>query len=166
MAWQAIMTALSPEPQTLFMVVEGTVAGTPAKMAACLAGACPMPAETTFPISTSSILLTSIPALLIASLMTIAPSWEAVKLERLPKKAPLGVRQAERITTSVLADITPPGSIDKEKLAIYFTSSFRIISHSNGKDKQFFLSRWESPMSVEKKKNRVKPGLFGLTLKI
>jgi len=36
---EASMTALRPEPQTLLMVVQGTLRGSPAPSAACRAGA-------------------------------------------------------------------------------------------------------------------------------
>jgi hypothetical protein len=39
MDWAAIITDFIPEAQTLLIVVQGTVLGMPAKMAACLAGA-------------------------------------------------------------------------------------------------------------------------------
>jgi len=67
----------------------------------------------------------------------------------------------------VLSDIIPPDHLDRRKLAIYFTSFVGIISDFKGKDKQFFRSGRERPTSasVEKKKNWVKPGLFGLNLK-
>jgi hypothetical protein len=37
--WQAIMTAFSPDPQTLLIVVAQTESASPAPFAACLAGA-------------------------------------------------------------------------------------------------------------------------------
>ena len=42
--------AFIPEAQTLFIVVPGTVSGIPANLEACVTGACPTPAESTFPI--------------------------------------------------------------------------------------------------------------------
>src|SRR5438270_303852 len=53
-AWSARTTALSPEPQTLLIVVAPTCGGMSAPMAAWRAGAWPRPALTTFPINTSS----------------------------------------------------------------------------------------------------------------
>src|SRR5262249_1917873 len=47
-------TAWSPEPQTLLTVVVGTVSGILAFSDACRAGACPMPADRTLPMNTSS----------------------------------------------------------------------------------------------------------------
>ena len=40
----AIEILFIPDEQTLLIVVQGTFFGTPAKIAACLAGACPTPA--------------------------------------------------------------------------------------------------------------------------
>ena len=41
-----------PDAQTLFTVVAQTLIGKPAAIEACLAGACPKFAESTFPITT------------------------------------------------------------------------------------------------------------------
>ncbi len=49
MARAAEMMACMPLPQTLLMVVHGVDSGMPAASAACLAGACPMPALRTLP---------------------------------------------------------------------------------------------------------------------
>ena len=74
MACDASMTALSPEPHTLFTVVAPTVLGMPALINAWRAGACPTPAWTTFPIRTSSTSSGLMPARLTASRITTAPS--------------------------------------------------------------------------------------------
>lgn len=42
--------AFIPEAQTLLTVVPGVVFGIPAQMDACVTGACPTPADSTFPI--------------------------------------------------------------------------------------------------------------------
>ena len=63
----------------------------PAKIAACLAGACPIPADSTFPIITSSISDASILERLIASLIAEAPRYDADNFESLPKNEPKGV---------------------------------------------------------------------------
>src|SRR5207247_7641435 len=47
------MTALSPDPQTLFTVTAPTRSGRPPPSAACLAGFWPSPAERTLPMTTS-----------------------------------------------------------------------------------------------------------------
>jgi hypothetical protein len=54
MLWAPNTIDFIPEEQTLFMVVQVTETGRPPKIAACLAGACPTPADNTFPNITSS----------------------------------------------------------------------------------------------------------------
>ena len=49
----AIITAFIPEAHTLLIVVQGVEIGSPAPRVACLAGACPEPADTTLPMYTS-----------------------------------------------------------------------------------------------------------------
>ena len=49
MAAAASVIALSPLLQTLLIVVQGTLLGTPALSAACRAGFCPAPAASTLP---------------------------------------------------------------------------------------------------------------------
>ncbi len=108
MAWAASMTALSPDPQTLLMVMAGTEAGIPPRMAACRAGACPPPAPTTFPMITSSTAPGSIPALLTASRTVRAPSSVAGSVERPPRNRPMGVRTPERITGVLALSVMGP----------------------------------------------------------
>src|SRR5487761_142172 len=89
----ASMIALSPEPQTLFSVRAHVSGGRPEKSAACLAGFWPNPADTTFPIMTSSISVSLIPpARLSASLMTIAPSFIAEYSRKVLPNFPMGIR--------------------------------------------------------------------------
>src|SRR5579863_7727023 len=77
------------------------VAGdSPPKMAACRAGFCPSPAETTLPMMHSSTCAGSTPARFTASRTTMAPSCGALKSDKLPWNFPTGVRQPEMITTS------------------------------------------------------------------
>ena len=95
-------TVLRPEPQTLFRVIAGTSLGIPASIAACLATFCPRPPWSTQPYSTSSIVAGSIPALLIASLIAIAPSVLAAVPLSEPPKLPSGVLTALAITTSLI----------------------------------------------------------------
>ena len=52
----AKLTAFIPEAQTLLIVVAGIEVGRPARRIACVAGACPHPADKTWPKSTSSII--------------------------------------------------------------------------------------------------------------
>ena len=98
----AIETVLNPEPQTLLIVIAGTSFGIPASKAACLATFCPSPPWRTHPYTTSSIVAGSIPALLIASLIVIAPKVLAAVFLRLPPKLPIGVLTALAITTSLI----------------------------------------------------------------
>jgi hypothetical protein len=91
-----------PEAHTLLTVVQGTVSGIPANKAACLAGAWPTPACTTFPMKTSSTIDGSSDILLSAAFMAAAPNLVAGTSDRLPKKLPMGVLTAETITTSFI----------------------------------------------------------------
>ena len=96
------MLHLLPEEHTLLTVVQQTFFGSPAKIAACLAGACPSPAETTFPMITSFTSSLAIPALNTAASMAVAPNWEADKGAKELWKDPIGVLAAETITTSLI----------------------------------------------------------------
>ncbi len=51
-SWSAIAIALSPERQTLLMVIDGTLIGIPPATAASRAGFCPAPAWMTWPMIT------------------------------------------------------------------------------------------------------------------
>jgi hypothetical protein len=97
MAWAASITALRPEPQTLFTVKGGTEGGSPAPRAAWRAGFCPTPAWSTLPMITSSTAVGSTFARWSAALMATAPSWGAVWEARPPWNFPMAVRQAERM---------------------------------------------------------------------
>ncbi len=97
---EAIITAFSPEPQTLLIVVAATVSGSPPFSAAWRAGACPVPPCSTWPIRTSSIDSGGTPALRTASRTAIPPRSEAERLASPPWNLPIGVRAAERRTTS------------------------------------------------------------------
>ena len=94
------MTASSPEPQTLLMVTHGVVLGSPAKSAACRAGACPTPPWSTSPMKTCWTWSAATPARSSAALMTTAPSFGALSDASAPWKAPIGVRAAPTTTTS------------------------------------------------------------------
>ena len=99
--WAACITDFIPLAQTLLMVVQGTLLGIPAPKAACLAGAWPLPACTTFPMSTSS---TNSGFRFIRSkapFMAIDPNFVAGISDKLPKKLPIGVLAALTITTSL-----------------------------------------------------------------
>lgn len=104
------MTDFNPDEQTLFTVVHGTSSAIPAFREACLAGACPTPAERTFPSITSFTADAGSFALSNADLMAIepehnkytlkVPSSGPVKDANLPLILPIGVRAADTITTS------------------------------------------------------------------
>ncbi len=91
------MMAFIPEEHTLLTVVHGTLSGSPAPREACLAGAWPRLAETTFPMMTSwtssgdSFIEESAPA------MALAPRAVAESPDNEPPKLPMGVLVAETI---------------------------------------------------------------------
>src|SRR5437660_2057452 len=99
-ACAARATAFSPEPQTLLIVMAPTAGANPPKMAACRAGFCPSPADTTLPIMHSSTCVASSSARFTASRTTIAPNCGALRSLRLPWNFPTGVRHPEMMTTS------------------------------------------------------------------
>ncbi len=70
----ASATALRPEPQSMFTVVDGTSLGIPAPMAACRAGFCPRPAWSTQPSITSCTSSPESPARSSAARTAWAPS--------------------------------------------------------------------------------------------
>src|SRR3989338_6895604 len=92
------MTAFKPEAQTLLTVNTPTLFGRPAPKAAWRAGDCPSPPCKTAPMITSSTCSGLRPALRTASLMANDPSCGVLKRDKAPKKAPIGVLQAETIT--------------------------------------------------------------------
>lgn len=98
MDWLARITAFIPEAHTLLTVVQTVDSGMPARSAAWRAGACPRPAESTFPMITSVALMEGTRSL--TALMAMEPSWHAETEARLPLKEPTGVRAAPTITTS------------------------------------------------------------------
>ena len=91
-----------PEAQTLLTVVQGTVFGIPAYIAACLAGACPKPAETTLPIKTSSTISGDKLIFSKAPFIATAPNFVAGIEDKLPIKLPIGVLATDTITTSFI----------------------------------------------------------------
>ena len=79
-------------------------AGQPAASAACRAGACPTPAVSTQPMLTCSIAAGSTPARSIAARSATRPERRAPSATRgAPWKAPMGVRAALRMTTSLMS---------------------------------------------------------------
>src|SRR5579871_5633572 len=89
------------------MVVAGTLAGTPAPMAAWRAGACPRPAGSTHPMITSCTSAGGSAAASSAPRIAVAPSCGAATGANTPWKAPIGVRRAATMTTS-RSDMVPP----------------------------------------------------------
>nr|GMC77118.1 Uncharacterised protein [Ipomoea batatas] len=96
----ASIVAAIPDAQTLLTVEQTTVFGIPAPSAACLAGACPRFALSTFPKKTSSTREGSTLALLRALSIARDPSLVAGNDEREPRKAPIGVRATPTMQTS------------------------------------------------------------------
>ena len=89
--WAPKQTDLSPEEQTLLMVVHGTSNPIPPLTATCLAGACPSPAPKTLPRITSSIYLGLRLMDSSAPFTANSPSSTAWKEDNLPLKLPMGV---------------------------------------------------------------------------
>src|SRR5579859_1993102 len=77
----------------------------PALTDACRAGPWPAPACSTCPITTSSTSLALIPARSMAAMMAILPSSWAGRLASAPLNEPTGVRAAETMTMSVMAQV-------------------------------------------------------------
>jgi hypothetical protein len=104
-AWIALpasMTARIPEPQTLCTVTHGTLSGIPAPSDAWRAGAWPIPAWSTLPMITCSTSSGRTPARESAQRIAAEPRAGAGRDESLPRKLPIGVRTAERITSSFI----------------------------------------------------------------
>src|SRR5690349_3264875 len=94
------ITALSPEPHTLLMVVAGTVGATPPLIMAWRAGAWPSPPCATLPMKTSSGSSAFTPARSMAALMAKPPSSGALNEDSEPRNLPIGVRAPLTITAS------------------------------------------------------------------
>ena len=94
----AISTARTLDAQTLLIVSEGTSTGSPARIAACRAGAWPAPPCSTWPMITYSTSAPSSPARSTAARTAIAPSSVAGFAASAPPRRPKGVRTAETIT--------------------------------------------------------------------
>jgi len=102
----AIIAAFMPEPHILLSVVAGTSSPRPASNPAWRAGACPCPAGSTQPMSTSSTVRA--PAASSAARIAAPPRRAAGTPSKSPWKPPIGVRAAPAITTSRI--IGPPCS--------------------------------------------------------
>jgi len=92
--------ALSPLPQAMFTVKEGTSCGTPARSATWRATLGPPPACRAQPMTASPTWAGATPARRSASAAAAAPSWAAVSAARPPPNLPMGVRTAPATTTS------------------------------------------------------------------
>src|SRR5439155_1901985 len=91
-----------PEPQSWFMPHAVFSCGMPAAMAACRAGFCPSPPARPWRRVTSSASSGETLARSSAPLMAMAPnSWAEIEPSA-PLNAPIGVRAADTITTSVM----------------------------------------------------------------
>lgn len=97
---EPIIMVFIPDEQTLLMVVQTVLVGSPPKMAACRAGAWPRPAETTFPMYTSLTSDAAIPARFTTASIAIPPNWVAESEDNALWKLPIGVRVAATIKTS------------------------------------------------------------------
>ena len=99
MADAPIITAFSPEPHTLLMVVALTPSGSPAFSAASrprLARS----AWSTWPMIASSTFSGATPERSTAARMAVAPRSVAGVVESAPPNLPMGVRAADRMYTS------------------------------------------------------------------
>ena len=97
-------------------------------MAACLAGACPTPADKTFPMITWLTSFGSRLALEIAPLIAIAPRLELETEVRVPRNEPIGVLANETIT------LPNPSSFLHHS---FITNDFRIDKKKGSKNCSF-----------------------------
>src|SRR6185369_3389578 len=94
------IAALRPEPQTLLMVIAGTMSGSPAQIAAWRAGFWPTAAVSTCPMITSETWSGDTPARSSAFLMMCAPSFVAGTPASEPPNLPIAERAAPTMTMS------------------------------------------------------------------
>jgi hypothetical protein len=87
-----------PDAQTLLIVSEETSLGMPALICACREGICPVPACSTWPMTTCSTCSGATSARSSAALMAIPPSSVGGSEARPPPSLPTGVRALPRIT--------------------------------------------------------------------
>ena len=93
------------EPHILFIVSAGILSGMPAFKAAWRAGCCPMPADRTLPIMTSSTVSGSILVCSNVALIANAPKSTAEVSKRAPLNFPWAVLTPPTITTSLAYSI-------------------------------------------------------------
>ena len=98
--WAPSIAAFRPEPQTLLMVIAGTMSGRPAQIEAWRAGFWPTPAASTWPMMTSETWSGDTPARSSTLRMTCAPSFAAGTLASEPPNLPMAVRAAPTMTIS------------------------------------------------------------------
>src|SRR5215831_11030571 len=91
------MTAIKPLPQTLLIVTAPTVGGIPAAIAACRAGAWPIPADSTLPRITWLMRSGAIVVSASAARIAVAANCGAGVVESEPSSLPIGVRRAATI---------------------------------------------------------------------
>src|SRR3954469_10172478 len=112
----ASITAFSPEPHTLLIVIAATCSCSPPCSAAWRAGFCPSPAATTLPMMHSSTAAGSMPARRTASRTAMAPSCGAEKSFSDPRNLPVGVRTAATMTDSRIDEDTLDGVLAQQQL--------------------------------------------------
>jgi len=105
-ACAASITAFSPEPQTLLMVIAGTPWPSPPLITAWRAGFWPVPACSTWPRITSLICSPCSLERSSSARSTVAPSSDAGIFARLPPKRPTAVRAAATMTMSVVMGLS------------------------------------------------------------
>lgn len=107
-----MLTAFSPEAHTLLIVVASTLVGKPANMAACLAGACPTPADSTLPMYTASMEEIGTFDFSRADLIAVAPSWVAETVVKLP----LNYVSISKLVKNVIGLLVPLQSVSDWRL--------------------------------------------------
>jgi hypothetical protein len=102
MACEANMTDFMPLAHTLLTVVQMELMGIlPEPSTACRQGACPIPADTTFPKKASFGTMFCGSNLLKAPWMATLPNCGAVRLESDPRNLPIGVLANATITAAL-----------------------------------------------------------------
>src|SRR6185312_8677150 len=101
------MMAFMPEPQTLLIVVQPTLAGRPAPKDAWRAGAWPRFAGNTQPMITSLTSAPGTPDCSSAAFMAVAPNCGLGTPVNWPRNEPMAVRLAPAMTT-LISDMVAP----------------------------------------------------------
>src|SRR5712691_11447353 len=117
MLWAATITAFRLAPHTLFTVAAPTLQGSPPRSAHWRAMFCPRPAETTLPITTSSMSSKrGKPARATAARTTPAPNSAAGTDDNAPWNRPTGVRTALKMTACGVSPIAGIAELRKQML--------------------------------------------------